>query len=144
MKLLASILILMYLFGCASTTTVTEASKKSDCGLEEMLAGISCITPDLAAIAEHPLGSKGNPIKADGAYGQREYLSRLICRDGFNIESARRSGSVGLGPYGFMIDLYLVTCKTKIGTEQLPVYMDLYHKGYREKYPAQGFIDMEL
>lgn len=36
----------------------------------------------LAKVKGFPLGSDGNPVRAEGAAGQRAYLSRLRCANG--------------------------------------------------------------
>ena len=86
---------------------------------------------------KHPLGSQKNPVRADAAQGQREYLNRLRCADGSRPEYAR-SGNVGEGVYGYIVDLYEVDCGDAApGTTQ--VYMDLYHGGYVEQELVEGF-----
>ena len=112
---------------------------EKECGLEEMVAGISCVEPNFEEIAKHPLGSKENPVRADRASGQRAYLSRLVCTDGNPIVNFSRTGSVGVGPYGFILDLYVVLCDTKQGEVEHEVYMDFYHRGYIENEVAAGF-----
>ena len=147
MRILFIIVLLNLLAACQSTTknnTVSAQQDEEGCGISAMLAGISCVDPDMSEIAKHPLGSAGNPVRADGPAGQRDYIRRLICKDGNNIEGYARMGSAGLGPYGFIVDSYTVACKTGENIKELVIYMDLYHPGYQEKYPAQGFSDMEL
>lgn len=125
----------------AFTACAAQEKKKSsaNCDPMELLQGKSCIEPDYQEIAKHPLGSEDNPVRAAGVAGQREYLSRLICADGQPITQFSRVGSVGEGPYGFILDLYEVTCNTDQGFVTHSVYMDLYHKDYRESLPAKGF-----
>jgi hypothetical protein len=132
--LLLSILI----SGCATT----QSPKDKECGAAEMLSGISCIEPNLDEISKHPLGSYDNPIRADGPRGQREYLSKLICPNGEPIQNYDRSGSVGIGPYGFMLDHYNVNCEQATELTKAGVYMDMYHKGYKEAKVSNGFNDL--
>ena len=125
-----------------SSCVNTPASKQEECGFKEMMEGISCIEPNLEEIAKHSLGSRGNPIRADGPKGQREYLSKLICLNGDPIWDFKRGGSVGMGPYGFMLDVYIVLCNTEKGVVEHSVYMDLYHKNYKESGVAYGFKEL--
>lgn len=89
------------------------------------------------AIAEaetHPLGSKDNPVRENQPQGQRAYLRRLRCEDG-SAPSFDRAGNVGEGVFGFIVDLYKVTCT---GKPAIDVYIDMYHDG-PEKRPVPGF-----
>ena len=100
----------------------------------EGLDGRKSITPDWAAINARPLGSNGNPVRADRPSGQRAYLARLVCADG-NPPSFQRKGSFGPGPYTSIIDGYEVDCA---GTKTL-IFMDMYHPGYVERRPVPPF-----
>ena len=131
------ILLLSGILFLVSCSTVEETSLKADepCGIPE-LTGKSCVEPNHDEIAKHPFGLSGhNPVRSDGVRGQREYLSRLICPDRRAVKGFSRSGSVGIGPYGFMLDLYQVQCRFKTYS----VFMDLYHPGYIENRPVDGF-----
>ena len=79
-----------------------------------------------------PLGSKTNPIRGNGPYGEREYLTRLRCASGTPPEF-HREGSVGLGGDGHILDMYAVTCPA--AGPSLTVYMDMYHDS-RERRPV--------
>lgn len=81
-----------------------------------------------------PLGSRTNPVRCDFPAGERAYLSRLRCPDG-SRPSFNRTGSVGAGPYGNILDLYEVKC----GGQSYQVFMDMYFKGYVEKQAVPGF-----
>ncbi len=85
--------------------------------------------PDLS----QPLGSAENPVRTPRG-GQPGYLQRLRCPDGEPPTLGGR-GSVGVGPYGNIIDLWTITC----GETKHSVYMDHYHAGYDEKLPIPGF-----
>ena len=87
------------------------------------------------------LGSKTNPVRCSGPYGEREYLNRLRCSDGKAPEYFR-VGSFGKGPYGHILDGYSVKCEEK---DSVTVFMDMYHK-HVEKEPVPGFtiVDDEL
>ncbi len=67
--------------------------------------------------------------------GEREYLMRLRCPGGDEPEF-ERVGSFGRGPNGTIIDGYDVRCKD--GSKSM-VFMDMYHRGYREKSAVPGF-----
>lgn len=81
-----------------------------------------------------PLGSKGNPIRVNMPSGEHAYLGRLRCADG-TAPATERAGSVGVGVYGNILDLYNVTCP---GQAAVDVYMDMYHDG-PENRPVPGF-----
>lgn len=82
----------------------------------------------------HPLGSEQNPVRENQPQGQRAYLSRLRCEDG-SAPSFDRAGNVGEGVFGFIVDLYKVTCTGKATVE---VYIDMYHDG-PENRAVPGF-----
>jgi len=130
MRNLLSILIIISLAGCAA-----NQKKSDDCEIPE-LSRKSCVEPDYERISKHPFGTSGyNPVRVDGPRGQRDYLARLICPDGRVVTSFSRVGSVGISPYGFMMDLYNVECRDKTYS----VYMDMYHSDYIENKPVDGF-----
>lgn len=81
-----------------------------------------------------PLGSKDNPVRANGPGGQHAYLERLRCDEG-KKPTYYRAGNVGLGVYGYIVDLYQVKCP---GQAEVPVYMDLYHE-WVEDAAVPGF-----
>lgn len=90
-------------------------------------------------IAKHPLGSAGNPIRCTMPAGERAYLNRLRCENG-RKPRYERSGSVGLGPYGKVMDLYDVECFRRISSpKKFEIYMDMYHVDYHELEPVEGF-----
>lgn len=88
-------------------------------------------------LADKPLGSAHNPVRADMPAGQRAYLSRLRCANGRG-PAFERIGSFGAGPYGSIIDGYSVTCAGSSPTEAV-VHMDMYHSGHVEAAAVPGF-----
>lgn len=111
----------------------------ADNALELMLMG-KAPHPDLnpeeaALVAKSPLGSKQNPVRAEGPSGQRDYLMHLRCPEG-RAPTFERGGSVGLSPYGSMMDVYQVTCDAP---PTHSIYMDMYHPGYVESQAVAGF-----
>lgn len=88
----------------------------------------------IAKAAAHPLGSTKNPVRADGPRGQQAYLSRLRCADA-TAPTFSRGGSVGDGPYGYIMDVYSVTCA---GAAPVSVHMDMYHS-WVEPTAVPGF-----
>jgi len=70
-----------------------------------------------------PLGSKDNPVRAEGPSGQRAYLERLRCDEG-KKPTYYRAGNVGDGVYGYIVDAYQVKCP---GLSEVTIYMDMYH-----------------
>ena len=81
------------------------------------------------------LGTETNPVRCEDPKGERQYLSRLRCSDGKRPEYSR-IGSFGVGPYGNILDGYRVKCE---GSEEVRVFMDMYHEGYVEKEAVPGF-----
>jgi hypothetical protein len=81
------------------------------------------------------LGTKTNPVRCEDPKGERQYLNRLRCSDG-KRPTYSRIGSFGIGPYGNIIDGYRVKCE---GSDEVTVFMDMYHKGYVEKEAVPGF-----
>lgn len=86
-------------------------------------------------LATHQLGSAERPVRSQGPQGQRDYLNRLVCKNG-KTPKFERAGSVGESPYGYPMDAYRVKCGWS--AEQL-VYMDLYHPRIIEQEPIPGF-----
>ena len=127
----------LVLAGCA---TASNDDDDIDAALALMMAGQSAVQGQdldaaLAEAARHPLGSEKNPVRAAMPAGQRAYLARLRCADG-SAPRYERGGSLGLGPYGNIVDGYNVTCE---GADPLWVVMDMYHAGYVEDRPLPGF-----
>jgi hypothetical protein len=88
----------------------------------------------IAAAEKTPLGSKANPVRENMPKGEYAYLHRLRCPDG-QAPAATRTGNVGTGVYGNIVDLFQVTCP---GVKPVEVYMDMYHDG-PEFRPIPGF-----
>jgi hypothetical protein len=90
----------------------------------------------LERAAAYPLGSKENPVRSLGPGGERAYLKRLRCSDG-NAPGFFRGGSVGVGPYGTILDVYMVRCAGG-QPASASVYLDMYHNHVEER-PVPGF-----
>ena len=86
------------------------------------------------------LGERTNPICCDDPSGEKHYLNRLRDQSG-RRPAFVRGGSVGTGPYGNMLDLYLLTSP---GAADREVYMDMYHRGYVELEPIPGYLIFNL
>lgn len=121
----------------------SEAEKKalSDT-LLRMLSGRSAVDGQALDTAieqadAYPLGSRENPVRVEMPQGQRAYLARLRCSD-VRAPDFVREGSVGVGPFGNIIDVYLVTCDGS-DPAQTRIFMDMYHKNYAEQQPVAGF-----
>lgn len=115
--------------------------------IERMMAGESWLQgKDLEKAIEqadkHVLGSKENPVRVAQPAGQRRYLSRLRCSDG-RAPKFYRAGNVGDGPFGNIVDLYIVTCEGGEPKES-QIHMDMYHKGYDEQRIVPGFSNQAL
>lgn len=81
-----------------------------------------------------PLGSKDNPVRAYRPEGQHAYLARLRCADG-NAPAFERRGNIGPGPFGTIVDDYVVKCAD---SGEQHVFMDMYHDNV-EARPVEGF-----
>lgn len=86
------------------------------------------------------LGARTNPICCDDPSGERYYINRLRDQSGKRPTFVRR-GSVGTGPYGNMLDLYLLSSPAMADRE---IYMDMYHRGYVELEPIPGYLIFNL
>lgn len=84
-----------------------------------------------------PLGARDNPVRVYDPAGEHAYLKRLRCSDG-SRPMYGRDGSVGAGPFGSILDLYIVVCKS--GTPlDAAIYMDMYHPKHVETRAVPGF-----
>ncbi len=88
----------------------------------------------IAEAEKSPIGSKANPVRENMPEGEVAYLRKLRCEDGA-APKFERAGNVGEGPYGFIVDLYKVTCPGKAAVD---VFIDMYHDG-GEMRPVPGF-----
>ena len=148
MKQIIFLTVFLTLVGCAAVPSKTPEKSQSkntteteDQDLAATLTALfgQSITPDPQEIEKYPLGSAENPVRASGPSGQRRYLSRLICDNGEVVSAFSREGSAGIGPYGSIMDAYVVICDTNKGAINHTLYMDMYHSNYEETRPAQGF-----
>ena len=138
---LAAPLAAFMLTGCV-TTVAPQTATNTDVYLSRMMAGQSAmegaeLDKALEEASRYPLGSKQNPVRASRPEGQRAYLSRLRCAD-LSRPEYRRAGNVGLGPFGNIVDAYVVTCEGSEPAEQT-IYMDMYHAGYEESEAVEGY-----
>ena len=79
---------------------------------------------------DQPFGSFENPVRCDGPSGERRYLNRLKDSEG-NPFSFKRIGSYGIGPYGHILDKYLI--RSRINNKEYYVFMDMYYTDYIEE-----------
>lgn len=89
-------------------------------------------------VSIHPLGSDKNPVRADMPRGQRAYLARLRCQDG-TAPAFERVGSMGMSPYGGVVDGYEVICAGGKPQTAL-IHIDMYHPGHVEQNAPPGFV----
>ena len=127
--------------GLAASATAAQPQDE-DLALERMLSGQSYLQGAeleraLEAAAAHPLGALENPVRASTPSGQQAYLRRLRCADG-RAPQFQRSGNLGLGVYGNIIDAYQLVCRSSEAA-QATVIMDMYHQGHVEHRPVPGF-----
>jgi hypothetical protein len=126
--------------GCAAAALPAAAQQRPNEARDMMremgLKGMSAkkLAKAIAKAEAHPLGSKSNPIRENMPQGQLAYLRRLRCSGG-EAPGFERKGSVGMGVYGNIVDLYAVTCP---GAAPVEIYMDMYHDG-PENRPVAGF-----
>ena len=84
-----------------------------------------------------PLGSIGNPVRAAGVFGEREFLRRLVCPGGAAPSFMRRGSLRPRDPVlsdGHILDDYAVTCADSVaGPVVHTIVMDMYHAAYRER-----------
>lgn len=109
--------------------------------VEDLIAGGRLSGPYLEKAireaAQYPLGSEQNPVRADMPAGQRAYLARLRCADGTPPAYARK-GLLQATPFGSLVDGFEVRCRNG-SPERTTIAMDMYHPGYAEQLPPQGF-----
>ncbi len=130
------------LAACATTAAVDPGEAEASAMLSRMLSGQSAIDgaeleAALEEAAQHPLGARENPVRAAGPSGQRAYLSRLRCAD-LKQPEFHRIGSMGVSPYGNIMDGYAVTCPGSEPAEQT-IHMDMYHAGHVESRAVEGY-----
>lgn len=125
----------------ASAASTTLAQTSGSIEVFDMFAPKErrLVTPDWKAINANPLGTRGNPVRVYQPAGEQGYLSRLQCADGSRL-GFRRTGSIGAGPYGTILDDYDVTC----GATHYHIVMDMYHPGYLEDRAVPGFSSRPL
>lgn len=138
---IAAPLAALMLSGCA-TMVAPQAEVANDDSLVRMLAGESAVTGSeleqaIAEASRYPLGSRENPVRAARPQGQRAYLSRLRCAD-LSRPEFTRAGNVGLGPFGNIVDAYVVRCEGGEPASRT-IYMDMYHSGYEEFEAVDGY-----
>ena len=94
------------------------------------------IAARIAQADQYPLGSADNPVRTPRMFGQQDYLSRLRCGDGTSPSWERR-GSIGLGPFGTIVDRYALIC----GDDPEPkfLHLDMYHNNHVERRAPDGF-----
>ena len=131
-----TVLVMAALLGVAGCASAPE-SDMSD--LMSFMGAVSTAESArvAASLADKPLGSAGNPVRADMPAGQRAYLSRLRCANG-RAPTFERRGNMGPGPYGSIIDAYSVTCAGSSPADSV-VHMDMYHAGHVEAAAVPGF-----
>jgi hypothetical protein len=135
MKRISLALLVAAVSGCASTTGGTENSLDSLLSLQAPRAKLS--SAELTKVRKHPLGSSGNPVRAEGPGGERAYLQRLRCPEGTPpIFNRIGSSGNGLSPYGAIMDLYEVACDAPPART---IYIDMYHPGHVESRAVPGF-----
>ena len=61
-------------------------------------------------IGQHELGTVGNPVRAIGTEGGREYIESLDCDNGA-IPEYRRDVTTVVGPYGNSLEKYVMRCE---------------------------------
>lgn len=82
-----------------------------------------------------PLGSRNNPVRADGRPGEIAYLGRLRCPSGGapHFHFQRRGPS---SPHGNPLDRFTLRCV--IDNRSFDVFVDRHHEGYVEERAVAG------
>lgn len=92
--------------------------------------------PQAGEMLDDPaLGTRSSPVLCGKPSGERAYLSRLRCRDR-STPAFSRLGTTNSGPDGHRLDVYQVSCPRGLTTT---VLLDMYHLGYLEARPVEGF-----
>ncbi len=133
MKIIAPALALCALAACAPQEDISL--QRAMAGQSQMAGGR--LDRAVAAAAQHPLGSKNNPVRAQMPEGERAYLARLRCANGRAPVVQGRS-NVGIGVYGNILDAYSVDCGDA-APGRVQVHMDMYHPGHVETRAVPGF-----
>jgi len=107
---------------CGCPLNLEQSVIEADCEPEQLPPGA--------------VGSWENPIKCYMPEGEMAYMERLRGPDGERVQY-RRTGSVGQGVHGNMVDRYIV--QSWDGSVCVEVFMDMYIRGYREDQPIKGF-----
>ena len=135
-RLIAAICIVL-IGGCSSAPQKEPESEGDD-----LAAMVDALVPDrerpkvdMQKLESHPLGTENNPVRVNGPGGERAYLSRLRCKDGAS-PAFKRLGSSGLSPFGYIMDMYDVSCPDGASTK---VFMDMYHSKHQEARAVPGF-----
>ena len=123
----------------ALALTACASTEPADDSFAEMFGGVPAdrAARVAATASAHPLGSRENPVRVNMPAGQRAYLYRLRCANG-RIPTFERSGSFGPGPYGTIIDGYVVQCAGSQPANSL-IFMDMYHPTHNETKAPPGF-----
>lgn len=129
---------------CASPVLAQPptASGKEDLTAFDLMTGGRKRGPALQAAvdkaAAFPLGSRDNPVRVDMPQGQRAYLGQLRCTNG-RAPAFSRSGSLGPGVFGSIVDAYHVVCPDGGEPRESTIIMDMYHPGHVETGAPPGF-----
>lgn len=130
------------LLSAAPLAAQDSEGDKATAMLQRMLSGRSelegeALEKAIALAETHPLGSQENPVRVGGPAGQRGYLARLRCA---NLKQPvfKRIGSMGLSPYGNIVDGYALKCEGSEPAERT-IYMDMYHPGHVEDRAVEGY-----
>ena len=81
------------------------------------------------------LGGKDRPIRCAEPRGEQQYLARLRDASGKSVQFRRR-GSMGVGVYGHILDLYEIRASDGQRGE---VYMDMYYTRLVDEKAIPGF-----
>lgn len=118
--------------GCTTASTMGDP-------FSDMFSGVPTEKSEriAARLADKPLGSAANPVRANMPPGERAYIARLRCANG-QAPAIQSRGSTGLGPYGMIVDSYQVAC---VGSSPASsdIHIDMYHPDHVETQAPPGF-----
>ena len=93
----------------------------------------------IAAASAHSLGSRANPVRAEGLAGARTYLGRLRCANGA-IPRSTNAGAPSYGPFGADIERYELVCDGG-DPPAASIFIDAHHAHIESEAPP-GFAIM--
>lgn len=137
---LRSLMLVAALAGCSSVQPNKVKTTSDEKSVELLMSGRMkgrALDAALKEAQKHPLGSAGNPVRADLNIGEHAYLNRLRCSDGTR-PAYERPTTPGTGVYGSNVDTYDVLCPNG-EPKHTVIVMDGFFPGFVEKNAVAGY-----